>query len=99
MSQACRSLISRILVPQRIRLSIDHIRNDAWLAASLVTVQTSTTDTLMDVPTIPHTKEMVSEKEKGMKKHVTDTGAQIVDIGSTNLNIPDENNNKYRYLR
>lgn len=43
-SQACRSLISRILVPQRIRMNIDNIRNDMWLAESLVTVETSTTD-------------------------------------------------------
>ena len=45
-SQACRSLISRILVPQRIRLDIDRIRNDVWLSMSLVTAQTSTTDIL-----------------------------------------------------
>nr|XP_031837288.1 testis-specific serine/threonine-protein kinase 4-like [Nomia melanderi] len=46
-SQACRSLISRILVPQRTRLRIDNIRNDVWLTASYVAAQTSTTDTFM----------------------------------------------------
>ncbi|KAK1117104.1 hypothetical protein K0M31_017026 [Melipona bicolor] len=45
-SQACRSLISRILVPQRIRLDIDRIRNDVWLSVSLVEAQTSTTSDL-----------------------------------------------------
>lgn len=45
-SQSCRSLISRILVPQRIRLDIDHVRNDVWLSMSLVETQTSTTDIL-----------------------------------------------------
>nr|XP_034180183.1 testis-specific serine/threonine-protein kinase 4-like isoform X2 [Osmia lignaria] len=46
-SQACRSLIARILVPQRTRLHIDNIRNDVWLSESLVTVQTSTSDTFV----------------------------------------------------
>lgn len=39
-SRSCRSLISRILVPQSIRLRINSIRNDAWLETSVV-AQTS----------------------------------------------------------
>ncbi|CAL7946800.1 unnamed protein product [Xylocopa violacea] len=98
-SQACRSLISRILVPQRMRLDINYIRNDAWLATSLVTAQTSTTDTLMDVPTISNIKQTVTEKNKTTNKYATDVRTQIIEIQSCNMNISDENNNKYQYTR
>lgn len=42
-SQLCRSLISRILVPQSSRLRINNIRSDVWLETSVV-AQTSITD-------------------------------------------------------
>ncbi|XP_076755257.1 testis-specific serine/threonine-protein kinase 3 [Xylocopa sonorina] len=126
-SQACRSLISRILVPQRMRLDINYIRNDVWLVTSLVTAQTSTTDTLMvipkviflvdhiflflivynisynfkqDVPTISNIKQTVTEKNKTTNKYVTDIRTQIIEIQScNNMNISNENNNKYQYTR
>ncbi|OAD54532.1 Testis-specific serine/threonine-protein kinase 4 [Eufriesea mexicana] len=98
-SQACRSLISRILVPQRLRLDIDHIRNDVWLAASVVTVQTSTTDILTDIPIIPNVKKIASKKDKRTKKYTTDIGAQIIDVRSSDLSIPNDNNNKYRSFK
>ncbi|XP_012347270.1 testis-specific serine/threonine-protein kinase 3 isoform X2 [Apis florea] len=77
-SQACRSLISRILVPQRIRMNIDNIRNDTWLAESLVTVETSTTDIPMDTSTLRNVKKMTNERNKETK-NTTDIGAQIID--------------------
>ncbi|KAG7210528.1 hypothetical protein KM043_012049 [Ampulex compressa] len=58
-SQSCRSLIMRILVPQRSRLQMDNIRNDVWLAASLVTAQTSTTDSLIKLVHNPSTSKEV----------------------------------------
>ncbi|XP_031364365.1 testis-specific serine/threonine-protein kinase 3-like isoform X1 [Apis laboriosa] len=78
-SQACRSLISRILVPQRIRMNIDNIRNDTWLAESLVTVETSTTDIPMDTSTIRNVKKITNERNKETKNNTTDIGAQIID--------------------
>ncbi|KYN32878.1 Testis-specific serine/threonine-protein kinase 4 [Trachymyrmex septentrionalis] len=42
-SQSCRSLITRILVPQFARLRINSIKNDAWLETSVV-AQTSISD-------------------------------------------------------
>ncbi|XP_066584442.1 testis-specific serine/threonine-protein kinase 3-like [Prorops nasuta] len=45
-SQACRSLINRILVSQRSRLRIPNIRSDSWLTASAVASQTSTIKSL-----------------------------------------------------
>ncbi|CAK9822984.1 Testis-specific serine/threonine-protein kinase 4 [Anthophora retusa] len=98
-SQACRSLISRILVPQRMRLDTDHIRQDIWLATALATAQTSTTDTLMALPMTPNAKEMIAEKNKGTNKHVTNVGPQVVEIPSSNLSTLDQNNNKYLHLR
>ncbi|KOC61080.1 Testis-specific serine/threonine-protein kinase 4 [Habropoda laboriosa] len=98
-SQACRSLISRILVPQRIRLGTDHIRQDAWLATSLATAQTSTTDTLMDIPIILNAKELIAEENQGTNKHATGVEPEIVEVLSSNLNILDQNNNKYLHLR
>ena len=41
-SQACRSLILRILVPQNLRPKISEIQNDPWLAVTTATIQTST---------------------------------------------------------
>ncbi|XP_012275881.1 testis-specific serine/threonine-protein kinase 2 isoform X2 [Orussus abietinus] len=41
-SHTCRSLITRILTPQRMRLRTVHIKEDAWLAVSVATAQTST---------------------------------------------------------
>ncbi|XP_026300804.1 testis-specific serine/threonine-protein kinase 3 isoform X2 [Apis mellifera] len=81
-SQACRSLISRILVPQRIRMNIDNIRNDTWLAESLVTVETSTTDIPMDTSTIRNVKKITNERNKETK-NTTDIGAQIIDKRQT----------------
>ncbi|XP_033323921.2 testis-specific serine/threonine-protein kinase 3 [Megalopta genalis] len=74
-SQACRSLISRILVPQRTRLRIDNIRNDAWLAAAQVTVQTSTTDTFMGASNAGAAVNEVIEivKNDGINKHAVDS--------------------------
>ncbi|XP_017875012.1 testis-specific serine/threonine-protein kinase 4-like [Ceratina calcarata] len=100
-SLACRTLISRILVPQRVRITIDNMRNDAWLASSLVTAQTSTTDTL-SVPAVPNIKQTALEKNKGTNKHTTNHRTQIVEVRSSDLNMPENNNNnnnKYRYLR
>ncbi|XP_046143350.1 testis-specific serine/threonine-protein kinase 1-like [Osmia bicornis bicornis] len=88
-SQACRSLIARILVPQRTRLHIDNIRNDIWLSESLVTVQTSTSDTFVNAPyTLPKASEItVNEKNKKPNKH-----ADIKARKSSDLSI-DQNNN------
>ena len=124
MSRACRSLISRILVPQRIRLDIDRVRNDVWLSASLVEARTSTTDvskvileilsrvTLMmvddvlcvifkDVSVVRDVRKTALERSsvtfEGTKKHSTDIGAQIIDVrSSSDLNVSDENNDRYR---
>ncbi|EGI59887.1 Testis-specific serine/threonine-protein kinase 4 [Acromyrmex echinatior] len=61
-SQPCRSLISRILVPQFARLRINSIKNDAWLETSVV-AQTSISDKLIGEPTISAIKESkVSDK-------------------------------------
>ncbi|XP_076620720.1 testis-specific serine/threonine-protein kinase 3 [Colletes latitarsis] len=77
-SDACRMLISRILVPQQTRLHIDNIRNNAWLVASLVTAQTSTSDTLMNVSyTVPKINEItINENNKEGNKQVAGTEAQ-----------------------
>lgn len=40
-SHACKSLVSRILVPQRHRLHINNIKNDVWLTISSIAMQTS----------------------------------------------------------
>ncbi|XP_043516609.1 testis-specific serine/threonine-protein kinase 4-like [Frieseomelitta varia] len=99
-SRACRSLISRILVPQRIRLDIDHIRNDVWLSMSLIEAQTSTTDILKDISVVRNVRKTALERSsvtfKGTKKHSTDIGVEIIDVRSSDLNISDENNNRYR---
>jgi len=42
-SQSCRSLIARILVPQFARLRINDIKSDVWLETSVV-AQTSISD-------------------------------------------------------
>ncbi|EZA61755.1 hypothetical protein DMN91_004290 [Ooceraea biroi] len=42
-SQSCRSLITRILVPQSVRLCINDIKTDVWLETSVV-AQTSISD-------------------------------------------------------
>ncbi|XP_015438909.1 PREDICTED: testis-specific serine/threonine-protein kinase 3-like [Dufourea novaeangliae] len=88
-SQACRSLISRILVPQRTRLRIGNIRNDTWLAASLVTAQTSTSDTSMVNGTI------VTRKNKGISKRAADTEAQIIDNLPSDLSNTKQNDCLY----
>ncbi|KOX71604.1 Testis-specific serine/threonine-protein kinase 4 [Melipona quadrifasciata] len=99
-SQACRSLISRILVPQRIRLDIDRVRNDIWLSLSLVDAQTSTTDVLKDVSVVRDARNTALKRSsgtfKGAKKHSTAIGARIIDVRSSNFNVLDENNNRYR---
>ncbi|XP_076292305.1 testis-specific serine/threonine-protein kinase 3 [Lasioglossum baleicum] len=83
-SPACRSLISRILVPQRTRLRIDNIRNDAWLAAAHVTAQTSTTDTFMDVSNADAIVQIV-ENER-INKNATDTRAPVNETKPPDLN-------------
>ncbi|KYN19481.1 PREDICTED: testis-specific serine/threonine-protein kinase 3-like [Trachymyrmex cornetzi] len=56
-SQSCRSLITRILVPQFARLRINSIKIDAWLETSVV-AQTSISDRFTgELPTISATKE------------------------------------------
>ncbi|XP_071553136.1 testis-specific serine/threonine-protein kinase 3 [Temnothorax nylanderi] len=56
-SQSCRSLITRILVPQYARLRINNIKSDAWLETSVV-AQTSISDRFIGaLSTIPATKE------------------------------------------
>ncbi|KAL6441294.1 hypothetical protein ACFW04_003507 [Cataglyphis niger] len=56
-SESCRSLISRILVPQSARLRINNIRNDTWLEISVV-AQTSISGRFIGIiPTISPTKE------------------------------------------
>ncbi|KAK0168888.1 hypothetical protein PV327_002650 [Microctonus hyperodae] len=42
-SYACRALISRILVPQRLRVKIRDIHEDNWVVDPVVSVQTSST--------------------------------------------------------
>ncbi|XP_076173669.1 testis-specific serine/threonine-protein kinase 3 [Ptiloglossa arizonensis] len=72
-SEACRSLISRILVPQQTRLQIDNIRNDVWLVVSLVTAQTSTSGTLVDVSHLVSQKnKTMNEMNKGINNGITD---------------------------
>lgn len=49
-------------------------------------------------------KQAAPEKNKGMNKHAINNNnnnnrAQIVEVHSSDLKMPDENNNKYRYLR
>ncbi|XP_076680823.1 testis-specific serine/threonine-protein kinase 3 [Andrena cerasifolii] len=90
-SRACRSLISRILVSQRTRIHIDNIRNDSWLAASLVTAQTSTTDTLMDaVSTLSKVNDIeLTETSEG----IDNPPVQIIDARPSQFNINDRNNN------
>ncbi|XP_070165970.1 testis-specific serine/threonine-protein kinase 3 [Polyergus mexicanus] len=64
-SESCRSLISRILVPQSVRLRINNIRNDAWLETSVV-AQTSISGRYIGiVPAIPPSK-----KSKVFDKHI-----------------------------
>ncbi|XP_011640321.2 testis-specific serine/threonine-protein kinase 4-like [Pogonomyrmex barbatus] len=56
-SQSCRFLITRILVPQSARLRINNIRSDAWLETSVV-AQTSISGRFIGVlSTMPATKE------------------------------------------
>lgn len=100
-SRACRSLISRILVPQRIRLDIDRIRNDIWLSVSLVEAQTSTTDVLKDVSVVRDVRNAALKRssgtfKKGSKKHSTDIEARIIDVRSSDFNVSNENNDRYR---
>ena len=91
MSRACRSLISRILVSQRTRIHVDNIRNDSWLAASLVTAQTSTSDTLMDVAS---TLSKVNDNELTEKSEEMDKPpAQMIEARLSHININDPNNN------
>ncbi|XP_011696629.1 PREDICTED: testis-specific serine/threonine-protein kinase 4-like [Wasmannia auropunctata] len=60
-SQSCRSLIARILVPQFARLRINNIKSDAWLETSVV-AQTSINDSFSEVlPTTPATKKSEDE--------------------------------------
>ncbi|XP_023289056.1 testis-specific serine/threonine-protein kinase 2 isoform X1 [Orussus abietinus] len=51
-SHTCRSLITRILTPQRMRLRTVHIKEDAWLAVSVATAQTSTDKSMEHLPSI-----------------------------------------------
>ncbi|XP_054016639.1 testis-specific serine/threonine-protein kinase 3-like [Hylaeus anthracinus] len=81
-SDTCRSLISRILVPQRIRLQIDSIRNDVWLVEALVTAQTSTSDILMK-SSCRATK--TNEKCKEVKEQA-DINTHVNETPSSDLN-------------
>ncbi|XP_020300665.1 testis-specific serine/threonine-protein kinase 4-like isoform X2 [Pseudomyrmex gracilis] len=62
-SQLCRSLITRILVPQSARLCISNIRSDVWLETSVV-AQTSVSEKL-EISSMP------INKDKKLDKHVS----------------------------
>ncbi|XP_078035845.1 testis-specific serine/threonine-protein kinase 3 [Augochlora pura] len=92
-SQACRSLISRILVPQRSRLRIDNIRNDAWLAAAQVTAQTSTTDTFMGASNAAAAVNEVVEivKNDRINKHAGNSRAPEIETQPPDLDTMIQN--------
>ncbi|GAB1859270.1 Testis-specific serine threonine-protein kinase 4-like protein [Camponotus japonicus] len=80
-SRSCRSLISRILVPQSIRLRINSIRNDAWLETSVV-AQTSISGRFFElISAIPSNKE-----SKVFNDH-------IISIASTNFQKSENSEN------
>ncbi|EFN74383.1 hypothetical protein EAG_14800 [Camponotus floridanus] len=80
-SRSCRSLISRILVPQSIRLRIKSIRNDAWLETSVV-AQTSISGRFFElISAVPSNKE-----SKVFNEH-------IISIASANFQKSENSEN------
>ncbi|XP_039301978.1 testis-specific serine/threonine-protein kinase 4 [Solenopsis invicta] len=86
-SQSCRSLITRILVPQYARLRIINIKSDAWLEAS-VDAQTSISDKFIKVlPTVPAT-----EKVKVFNEHTTLIAPESFQENENSKNITIQDN-------
>ncbi|OXU26538.1 hypothetical protein TSAR_014459 [Trichomalopsis sarcophagae] len=80
-SQECRNLILRILVPQRSRPRICEIQNDVWLAIPTATAQTSTDDDFLGES---------SNSAKSQQKSVSKKSSQK----SRKSNSSDENEQK-----
>ncbi|XP_001603166.1 testis-specific serine/threonine-protein kinase 4-like [Nasonia vitripennis] len=80
-SQECRNLILRILVPQRSRPRICEIQNDVWLAIPTATAQTSTDDVFLGES---------SNSAKSQQKSVSKKSSQK----SRKSNSSDENEQK-----